>query len=299
MYKGLTLFLLLLILASCGQRMSHEWQYAADAVAMTPMAPTPQMPAPQAMAPGYVMMLDDDFPVDFMVREMEAPAARLIIQTAFVQLESEYFDNAVDLLRGIPTAFGGYSESERLFPIHTSRQFEIIMRIPAAEFENALSQIQEVAETRSLSVSAEDVTDLFFDTESRLETRLVEEDRILALIDQTSRINDLLELERRLASTRLQIERYRSSLANLESRITFSTIRVHLFDIEDVPLVVASVTFGERIGGAFGTSIDGTLRVFQFILIVLAGAIVPLLLVTSVAFLLVKLYRKKNAVVRP
>lgn len=296
MYKKLLFLLLLLIFASCAQRMSPpELSYALDMAAMPP--------APQAELGFQRQMLGDggvdswlfgtgdyEFMLNFQYVQMDVP--RLLIQTASVQLESENFGDAVDFLRNVPVMFGGYTESERLFTVRWQWQFEVVMRIPAAEFENALAQIRQVAYTRHLVISSEDVTDLFFDTESRLATRLIEEDRILALIDRTTVLDDLLELERRLALTRLAIERYRSSLANMAGRITYSTIVVNLWDIEDAPYVAAAVTFGERVGGAFGSSIDGTIRAFQFFVVVLAGAIVPLTLVLAIAYVSVKLYRR-------
>ena len=282
------LLFLLTILTACA---------ASDAVsAVDDAAPVAEVavaapPAPAA-APGYALF---DAALSGGQREfgLQAPVQRLIIQTATVQLETESFGGTVDNLRDIPIAFGGYTQSERLFTIHQQQQFEIVMRVPAAEFDNALAQIRQIAAVRSLNISAEDVTDQFYDMSSRLETRLIEEERILALIDQTTRLADLLELESRLAATRLQIERYRTSLADLESQITYSTIHVHLFDMEEIYEAVFAISFGERVGGAFGSSIDGTISVIQFIIVVLAGAIIPLAIISPVIILLVFRYRRK------
>ena len=281
MFRKLILFLfLLMILAAC----SRDDADRAFAVDMGPQA---------AYAPGFAFA-DAAVGGSYFGHEPQAPAQRLIIQTANVQLETEYFDDAVDSLRDIPSAFGGYSQSESLFTSFGQRQFEIVMRIPAAEFDNTLARIHQIAYARSLNVSAEDVTDRFYDIDSRLETRLIEKDRILALIDQTTRLEDLLELESRLAATRLQIDRYTAALADLESQISYSTIHVHLFDIEDVQEVVAIASFGERVGGAFGSSIDGTISVIQFIIVVLAGAIIPTALILLIVALIIMLRRKKT-----
>ena len=291
MFRKMIVMFILLVLTSCGgQRMGFAPAPDED-VAVGQIA----MALPPAAAPGYAFF-DVEAGGGHFGFEQQAPVQRLIIQTANIQLETEGFDDAVDNLRVLPGAFGGYAQSERLFTFFGQRQFEIVMRIPAAEFDNALAKIRQIAASRSLNVSAEDVTDQFFDMSSRLETRLIEEERILALIDQTTRLADLLELEARLAATRLQINRYTASLADLESQITYSTIHVHLFDMEEVQEAVAAVSFGERVGGAFGSSIDGTISVIQFIIVVLAGAIIPLAIISPIFVLIIMLRRRKTAV---
>ena len=294
--RFMLLLAFLMILPSCGQGDIHYFG-SPDAAAPAPAAADAWAVVEfEPQAAGAVGSFEAFFDFD-EVREgaPHAPAERLIIQTANVHLETEQFDSAVSSLRDVPGAFGGYSQSERLFTVQGQQRFEIVIRVPAADFDNALLQIQEIASTRFLNVSAEDVTDRFYDTASRLETRLIEEERLLALIDQTSRLADLLELESRLAATRLQIERYRRSLADMASQITYSTIHAHIFDVEVTYEAIAAASFGERIGGAFGSSVDGTISVLQFIIVVLAGAIIPLAVISPLIILLVFRRRKKIA----
>ena len=284
--RNALLLVFLLMLASCAQGDFEPVRFAE-----APAAAADAAPAPQAATPGYAPQVAAG---GQFIDQEQAPAQRLIIQTASVQLETESFDEAVNSLRNIPSAFGGYAQSERLFTAWGGqRRFEITIRVPAIDFENALEQIDAVAPTRSFSVSAEDVTDRFYDMASRLETRLIEEERILALIDQTNTVRELMSLESRLAATRLQIARYQTSLTDLAGQIAYSTIHVHLFDMHEAYEIAAAATFGERIGGAFGSSIDGTIRAIQFVVVVLAGAIIPLAILSPVILLLVLRLRKR------
>ena len=288
--RNVLIMVFLLMLVSCAQG-----DFSPAPAAEAPAAPDAAQRQSLAAEPGYAFFFDFAEEAVEFDQEPQTRAERLIIQSATVHLESEYFDDVVDSLRNIPGMVGGYTQTENL-SVHPRRQFEIVMRVPAAEFESVLGQIQAIADVRSMNISAEDVTDQFYDMASRLETRLIEEDRILELIDQTTRLSDLLELESRLASTRLQIERYRASLADMASRITYSTIRVVLVDVAQVYEPIAVASFGERIGGAFGSSVDGTIAVIQTIIVILAGAIIPLAIVSPVVVLLVLRRRKKTAV---
>ncbi|MCL1844622.1 MAG: DUF4349 domain-containing protein [Defluviitaleaceae bacterium] len=200
---------------------------------------------------------------------------RHIIQNAVVEMETEDFGGVVDALRGIADGVGGYVESELLTTRSLRRVFTIVMRVPTGEFSAALAHAESLAEIRTSSQTAQDVTDQFYDAVSSLETRRIEENRLLALIDEAENIHDLLALETRLTNTRMAIETYLAQLNNLAGQIAFSTITVTLFDASQAP-PAAPTAFGDRIGGAFGDSIDGTVRVAQNIVVFFAGAIIPL-----------------------
>ncbi|MCL2357062.1 MAG: DUF4349 domain-containing protein [Defluviitaleaceae bacterium] len=200
---------------------------------------------------------------------------RHIIQNAAVEMETEAFDEVVTLLRDLANRAGGYAESEMLTRVGAGR-FTIVMRVPAASFSEVLTMAESLADVRTSSQTAQDVTDSFYDMISSLETRRIEEDRLLALIDDAENIHDLLALETRLTNTRMSIETYLSQLNNLAGQIAFSTITVTLFDVSEEAPPVAAATFGERVGNAFGSSVGDTTSAFENIVVFFAGAIIPL-----------------------
>jgi len=201
---------------------------------------------------------------------------RHIIQTADIELESDYFDDVVASLRYLAPSLGGYISSEMLTR-HGQKMFTIVLRVPAMTFDQALLTIQNLANVRRLSSQADDVTDQFYDLAGNLTTRRIEEERLLALIEEATSITDILALETRLSDTRLVIERYLMQLNLMAGQIAYSTIHVQLLDTaEEFVPASAQPHIGERIGGAFGESVDGTINVFQNIIVFMAGAIIPL-----------------------
>ena len=199
---------------------------------------------------------------------------RHLIQTAHATMETEEFDAAVSDLRNLVQGLDGYVESEML-TTHRGNSFTIVMRVPAPRFDYALERLPEIAEIRSLSRHAEDVTAQFYDLMGNLETRRIEEERILALIDEANNVTDLLALETRLSNTRMIIETYLAQLESMTSRIAFSTINVTLFDTYREEIVTIAPTLGNRIGGAFGNSVDGVVSGTQNIIVFLAAVILP------------------------
>jgi len=215
---------------------------------------------------------------------------RHIIQTASVDMETEYFQKAVTGLRAVAAHFDGYIAKEEL-TARGWRMFTIVLRIPTDSFDEAMSQIGGIADIRTSFQWAQDVTEQFYDMVGSLEVRRIEEDRLLALLDEAQTISEILALEQRLSNTRLSIEMYLSQLNTMAGQIAYSTINVTLFDIFEEEVIVINPTLGDRIGGAFGDSARGSLTAFQDVIVFLAGAIIPIILLSTLGLAAYKITR--------
>ena len=222
---------------------------------------------------------------------------RHIIQTADIHLETEYFDDNVAALRRLAPSVDGYIESENL-SMRGQRIFAIVLRVPAATFDDVVQKVAALANVTLLNQYAQDVTDSFYDMAGSLEIRRIEEERILNLIDGAETVQERLSLEQRLGDVRLVIELYVSQLNTMAGQIAYSTIIVTLVDISEEEYIAVVPTLGERIGGAFGDSVDGTVRAFQNLIVFMAGAIIPLILLALLglaAYPIIRLaLRKRN-----
>ena len=258
---------------------------AQPAAADSAPPPPASAPVPTTVSPEVGQVEWDD---------IAGQGERHIIQTANVELDAVYFYEVVDKLRQIAPSVNGYISSEML-TAHSRPgrpRFTIVLRVPAASFDTVLRQVEGLADVRSSSQQAQDVTDQFYDMIGSLEIRRLEEDRILALIEEADNVQELLALEQRLSNTRLNIEMYLSQLNNMAGQIAYSTISVTLFDMRDVEEEMLVATLGERIGGAFGDSVGGTVRMVQNVIVFMAGAIIPLTVLGLIAFAVFKIARK-------
>jgi hypothetical protein len=119
------------------------------------------------------------------------------------------------------------TESHRDDDGHTSGTVEV--KIPADRYEKALKKIQQLGEVRSMNEKSEDVTKEFVDLQARLGNARALEKRILTLLEtHTGKIEDVLNVEKELASVREKIEELEGQKRYLENRIQFCTITVHM-----------------------------------------------------------------------
>jgi hypothetical protein len=239
--------------------------------------------------------MDQPMPASAPMMERAEEQSQKILQTAHINMQSDRFDDVIFSLRALAPAFGGFIENAELYDHYTPhrtaqrfRSFTITLRVPREYFDEAVKQAEGLAVVRSSSQFAEDVTAQYYDLAGRLETKRIEEERVLDMINRAADINDLLALEERLGQIRTEIERFQSQLLSIDRLATFSTIHVHVTEVASETLIITSEGLGARISQSFVSSINRTVVFFQNILIFLAGAVIPLTFIGLLAFIGVK-----------
>ncbi|MCL2169881.1 MAG: DUF4349 domain-containing protein [Defluviitaleaceae bacterium] len=285
------LLIIIALLAACGGMNMTLGEASAD------MAVAPRQGRYYVAEPAALWSPADDF------ERGSTPdnAPRMLIRTARLNMQAVYedFDGAMQGLRDIATDFGGFTESSSLNQWEDWRSgiilrtFEITLRVPVADFEQAIAHVEGLAHTISFSETAQDVTAEFFDTEGRLETRLIEEERVLTFINEATDLAELLSLERRLAQVRTEIQLYRGRIDHLKTQAAYSTIIAILNEVTEItPLEEAAVSLWSRITGGFGTSARGVGTFFGEMMVVLSALIIPLAIAGIITFTTIKIVRK-------
>ena len=168
---------------------------------------------------------------------------RKLIQTAWMELESRDYPNALAGLEKMITEQGGYIESRSeqggsLYSTrYNARYASITARIPAEELESAMSAAGELCNVVSRSTDVADVTESYADTEARLKTLRLQEERLLEILSKATELGDVLELESRLSDVRYQIESYEATLRNYDSRVSYSTLHITLQEVVEYSII--------------------------------------------------------------
>ncbi len=189
------------------------------------------------------------------------PTDRKLIQTAYMELESREYAEALAALEQLVADCGGYIESrtEQGGSLYSSRYnaryASLTARIPAEKLETAMNAVGEQCNVVSRSTDVADVTESYTDTEARLKMLRLQEERLLEILSKATELSDVLELESRLSDVRYQIERYEATLRNYDSRISYSTLQITLQEVVEYSVINdPPQTLGERLGDGFADS---------------------------------------------
>lgn len=137
-----------------------------------------------------------------------------------------------------------------------NRRATITVRVPAGRTQEALAQIRDLAvNVESERSSANDVTEEYTDLEARQRNLEASEQQLLTLLAQAKNVQEVLQVQDRLTSTRSEIERIKGRL-NLLTRLTdLATIQAQLRS-EPTPVADAGSGPFDALTRGWQTSLD-------------------------------------------
>ena len=226
------------------------------------------------------------------------PANVKLIYRANIDMESTEFDKALDGLNELVERMGGYYENSELNNYSTYRRANFTVRLPAENFETFCASVGELCQVNNLSRSAEDISEYYYDTESRLATQQTKLARLQDLLRQAEDMEDIITLESAISETELVIEQLTGKLRKYDSLVGYSTVNISLSEVYKLTEVTEpAIGFGAKLGQAFRTGATGFVDGMQRFLLSVArgwiGWLIVIILVV-VAIIVVKKVRRRR-----
>ncbi|WP_413301588.1 DUF4349 domain-containing protein [Bacillus sp. 1P10SD] len=226
---------------------------------------------------------------------------QMVIYQADLQLRVKKFEKTVQSLEEKAVKYGGYiSESNVAKEGNEQLSGRIVIRIPQKYFQTFLHDAEgEAVEVLQRNISGQDVTEEYVDLESRLKSKRVVEERLLAFMKNASKTEDLLKISSDLAVVQEEIETVEGRMKYLENQTSLSTVTITLYENKvSVPdLNNDQLNTWEKTKKQFMKSTN-LLLVFLSGLVVFIIGNLPILIVLVVigflGFLLINRRRKRN-----
>lgn len=222
--------------------------------------------------------------------------AKLIL-SADLTLETQDYDGTCAALEQLTAEAGGYIESSGNAGEKGSRTANYTLRVPQEKFETFFAQIGETCHVVSANRWSEDVTEQYTDIETRLATLQTKHERLLALLDQAAKMEDIISLENALAECEYEIDSLTGEKRHYDDLVGFSTFTVSLREVQTLTAVSEGTGFGAQLAQAAKNGLGG-LTVTVRGLILMLVTLWPVLVLLGIAggvFWRVQLYRKKKA----
>lgn len=270
----------------------EAYDYAMDEAEMADVAEEPS-------ATGADTMLPIDTP------SIET-SDRKIVYTVDLSLQTTEFDEGVKQIPEMVETAGGfvqdsYVQGTNINERYYSRSASFTVRVPVEKLTAFTEDLGGIFHVVSQQKSSSDISNSYYDTQARLDSLRIQEERLKAMLETADELQYLLEVERELAQVLYEIESMTSSLRRMDSSVNLSTITIHLQEVsivEDNLPEPKPITFGDRVREAFGDSLDGFIAFCQGLVIFIISLIpyLPIFLVIAVLiWLFVRAMRKRRA----
>jgi hypothetical protein len=210
------------------------------------------------------------------------PLRSTVIKTGRLSLEvkKKSFADALDQASQIAGDMGGYVISTDTAGVR-SRASLIVIRVPAARFEDAMHKLHTLggAKVRSESVNGEEVGQEFVDLAARERNLHAQERVLLRLMNRAISVTDTIRVENELSQVQGQIEQIAGRLRYLHDQADMSTITVSL---KQTGVAATPPAKPGSLRSAFSRAWHATVSVISGV-IVGAGVVLPIAILLAIA----------------
>ncbi len=239
---------------------------------------------------------------DSGLTDTDVMAKRKIIQSAYIDLETKTFDATVDEIVQRTSIVGGYIESSNITGRRINysgnseeRRASFRLRIPERDFEQFILDFGNIGNVISDRRDGQDITDRYFDTEARLKTLKIQEERLLEILKKADKVEDIIELERALADIRYNIENLTETLKKWDNLVSYATLEVNVYEVYEIKKAKQKpITFGQKIGNQFNESVDALIDVCKGLVIVFVALVPFLIIIIPVGLVIIYILRKNK-----
>lgn len=284
----------------------------------------------ESYAPSYDMMADYDYgfdngmsvntsasgaeaPAEPMVGETtsesadEATIERKIIKNADINMDADNADECYASILSYAKQLGGYESScsTNTNDYGSSRYVYIYaeLRLPPEKLEEFVGKIGEFGTVTSLDVSSDEITEEYYDLETRMKSKQAALESYYALLEKAETVDEILVIQTRIDGITEEIEAIKGRLRVYDALVSESKVMLRISEYIVDPPAEKEFEWDSLSGKDVGKLVkNGFLSVCNFVwsllqwLFIIIISISPLLLIAGIVLLIVNFVRKKNKV---
>lgn len=146
--------------------------------------------------------------------------ARQIIYTAELAMSVFKLDEAMQRAESLTLEVGGY--------VQQMSTGYLVLRIPAAQLRRVMDELARLGVVESRVLQAQDVTQEFFDLQTRIRVLKETQTQLIALLKQARNVEEALKVRQSLDAITMELEQAIGRMRLLENLIGFSTLTLRM-----------------------------------------------------------------------
>ena len=235
-----------------------------------------------------------------------------IIYTSHAEIETIDFEGSVEKVYGLLDQYNAFIENSYITGNSYSTEFygyqsyriaEFTIRVPREHYSALTSSLNTLGNVLSINSTVDNITSQYIDTESRLETYRIEEERLLAMLEKATTVDEMIAIEARLSEVRYNIESLTSQLKNWDNKVNYSTVTIYINEVKELTVQVPiQRTYWQEIGDGLSETMRDIGRffknLFKFIIVNFPVIIILAVIVAVVIIIFRKVTKNDRARVR-
>ena len=227
-----------------------------------------------------------------------------LVYTARVTMETKEYVDSMNYLHTKITENDGVIENEDQKNLSYDDAYGfsssyILVRIPQNNYEKFLSEISSNASLISIvniSRTVDNFTTIYSDLEVEIQSLEVMRDRLFAYLEKASSVEEMLEIESRIANNQMQLNKLINSRNKIDRDVAYSTVHINLKEVREyTETPKPKDTFLTRLKGYLERSGRNFLNSAEDLLEFIIMAFPSLVIWGIIIFFVVKFIKKNKA----
>ena len=199
---------------------------------------------PATHASNPVSTQDSDEETIKVVLAADIQPDRYLIKNATLTVEAQDVRRVASKVIAGATEIKGYvSGLHETVDALGTRSVTFSVRVPSTQFDTFLRSFESQGKVLDREVTAEDVTEEFIDTQSKVRNLRSTEARLLSHLSKTGRLSDTLLIEKEINRVREEMDRLTGRLKFLAHRVSYSTFNITVRETPHAQAITPAETF--------------------------------------------------------
>lgn len=164
---------------------------------------------------------------------------RKIAKSVSLNAETKTFDAAIEWFKKYVSSFNGiidnsYVDTGDKSATNHKKNANFSVRIPAEKLDGFLGKMGNNLNITFKQENIIDVTEDYFDSESRLKSLKIEEENLNAMLKKATSVDEMIKVEDKLSEVRADIENINRRIKSYDKQINYSRVDINIAEVKDL-----------------------------------------------------------------
>ena len=170
---------------------------------------------------------------------IEGSSGRKLVKSVSLNAETKTFESSIEWLKKYISSFNGiidnsYIDTGNINSTNYNKSAYFAVRIPADKLDSFLSKIGDNLNVTFKQENISDVTDDYFDSESKLNSLKIEEENLNEMLKSAKSVDEMIKVEDKLSEVRANIENINRRIKNYDKQINYSSVDISISEVKDL-----------------------------------------------------------------
>jgi len=228
-----------------------------------------------------------------------------IIKTGHISIETEAYDETMDSIIMRTSEIGGFVEVSETYTNQYSyfdhqankrvnlKSGYLKILVPQERFYEMFEEVSQSGDVLNKRSGESDMTKYYYDTESRVDNLLIQEERLRQLFERAENITEIMQIENELARVRSQIDAMTLELQDIDYRSNMATITIELREVQGKDTIrPVDSNLWQRAREGFTQSINQLILIVENVIVFIFAA-VPIIILGTIILIIIAMTIKR------